>query len=351
MNAMRDFDPHRIASQWHSGQGSALYAYASSDRIPTETFKDRLVWEIERSMAGADDEGLDELEWLLMHVEDQHPDQFPGDEMHETDEYLHDPGDWRAQANVELAKQGLRLGSLGKGEPGWYVTVMVDGEPLNVWATDEPEDGLDEGDGLCSECGGMKSEGVCECTMFESEREPSTYDYDDREMSIDQKRSATAEKSRRDARKSPYDNPNWRSTEDLDEVELGWLRAAADKVKDVALTDVEGPEGFLSPAGKATAHGKPKAAPGDDFKAWQKKRAMRNESTLRDAVRSIVAEMKLSVAGPNPFGFGGAEEMDDEDIAHFVLSKKDASKDVPAPPKSGVKAKAKPTKRKSKKAG
>jgi hypothetical protein len=222
---MRDFDPHRIASEWHSGQGSALYAYASTDRIPTETFKDRLVWEIEQSMAQADDNSLDELELLLMHVEEQHPDRFPGDEMHEID-------------------------------------------------------------GMCEACGGMTSEGTCECAMAEAEREPSTYDYDDREMSIDQKRSAAAERGRQGARKSPYDDPEWKPTA---------------------------------------------------------------ESTLRAAVQNIISEMKLSVAGPNPFGFGAAEELDDDDIAHFLLSKKDVNKDVPAPPKSGVKAKK--AKKKSKKVG
>lgn len=345
-------DPNRIAAEWSSGKGSAMYAYAVTDTIPTEEFKDQLVQEIESTMAGADDRGLDELELLLMHVEEQHPDRFPGSEMHETDEYLHDSGDWRAQANAELAKQGLRLGSLGKGEPGWYVTVVVDGEPLKVWATDEPEDDLDEGDGLCSECGGMKSEGVCECTMSESDREPSTYDYDDREMSIDQKRSAAAEKSRRDARKSPYDNPSWRSTEDLDEVELGWLRAAADKVKDVALTDIGGPEGFLSPADKATAHGKPrgKDAESDEFRSWKSKRA-KNESPLRGLVLAILDEMKLSVAGRGHFDFGGGEEVSPDDVATFLLSKK--PEPAPSAPASGVrpkKAKAKPKlKRKSKK--
>lgn len=241
---MRDFDPHRIASEWHSGQGSALYAYASTDRIPTESFKDRLVWEIEHSMANADDEGLDELEWLLMHVEDQHPDKFPGDEMHEVD-------------------------------------------------------------GMCEACGGMTSEGTCECAMKEAE--------------------------------------------DLDEIELGWLKQAASKVKDIAMTDVGGPEGILSPSDRAAKHGKTSNGPSNDFKKWQQKRAQKSESTLRAAIQNIVSEMKLSVAGTNPFGFGGAEEIDDEDIAHFLLTKKDASKDVPAPPKSGVKAKAKPGQRKSKK--
>jgi hypothetical protein len=185
---MKDFDPNRIASEWHSGQGSALYAYASTDRIPTEEFKDRLVGEIERCMTHADDEGLDDLEYLLMHVEEQHPDRFPGSEMHEDDS---------------------------------------------------------SDDAKCEGCGGMKTEGTCECSMIESKR------------------------------------------------------------------------------------------------------------TLSAAIRQIVHEMKLGVAGVNPYGFGGASKVDDDvDMDHFLLSKNKA----PAPAESGVKkkskdvSKAKP-KRKSKKIG
>ena len=182
---MRDFDPNRIASEWHSGQGSALYSYASTDRIPTEEFKERLVSEIERSMAHANDEGLDDLEYLLMHVEEQHPDQFPGSEMH-------------------------------------------------------------EGDAQCESCGTMKTEGVCECTMGESAK-----------------------------------------------------------------------------------------------------------MTLSAAIQQIVYEMKLGVAGRNHFSFGGASEIEDDDVAMFLLSKKKSDSEVPA---SGVKEKSKGVpkakpRRKSKKAG
>lgn len=35
-----------------------------------------------------------------------------------------------------LAKQGLR--SAGMDEPGWYVTVTVNGKRLTTWATDLP---------------------------------------------------------------------------------------------------------------------------------------------------------------------------------------------------------------------
>ena len=206
---MRDFDPNRIASEWHSGQGSALYSYASTVRIPTEDFKSRLVSEIERSMAHADDEGLDDLEYLLMHVEEQHPDQFPGSEMHEDDVDAADMDD--------------------KGQ--WY---------------DASSEEIHEGDAKCESCGTMKVEGVCECAMGESAK-----------------------------------------------------------------------------------------------------------MTLSAAIRQIVSEMKLGVAGRNHFSFGGASEVEDEDVAHFLLSKKKTDSEAPA---SGVKEKAKGVpkvkpSRKSKKAG
>ena len=323
---MRDFNPHRIASEWHSGQGSALYSYASTDRIPTEDFKDRLVWEIEQSMAQADDEGLDELEMLLMHVEEQHPDQYPGSEMHEVEDVrdcikscqAKDKGRKMAtfdpESVYEAADEGICYGC-GKedGHDGPCVPDYEEDEQVNeAWGTvdkdgneewysaDDDVDfdkcekcdkkdckcsSVNEADSMCEMCGGMKNEGTCECAMAEADREPSTYDYDDREMSLSQKRSAAAERSRKDARKSSYDDPNWKPTA---------------------------------------------------------------ESTLRTAIQHIVSEMKLSVAGPNPFGFGGAEEVTDDEVAHFLLTKKDASKDAPAPPKSGVKVK---PKRKSKKVG
>jgi hypothetical protein len=166
---MREFDPYRIASEWHSGQGSVLYAYSSSGRIPTEDFKDRLVNEIERWMGRADDEQLDELEYLLMHVEETQPEHVS--DMHEIAD-LDDanPGSWEDQVNAELSKQGLRLADSGAGESGWYVIVLVDDEPVKVWATDEPLDQLDEIQSeMCEECGGMKVEGVCECFMNEGE--------------------------------------------------------------------------------------------------------------------------------------------------------------------------------------
>ncbi len=294
---MSEFDPRRIASEWHSGQGSALYAYASTDRIPTEDFKDRLVQEIEHSMAGADDRGLDELEYLLMHVEDQHPDRYPGSEMHEAwgtvdkdgneTEFSDDDADIR-DLYVDDDVSNARTMNISHED-------RVRGIGASVW----------EGDGAaCNECGGMKVEGVCECSMTESE--------------------------------------------ELDEVELGWLRAAADKVKGLAMTDVGGPEGFLSPSDKAQRNGTPSSGKeSSEFAAWKAKRRS-NESLLRSAVLSILDEMKLSVAGRQHFNFGGGEEVNPDDVAHFLLSKND----VPKPEESGVKAKAKAKprlKRKSKK--
>ncbi len=133
---MRDFDPNRIASEWHSGQGSALYSYASTDRIPTEEFKERLVSEIERSMVHADDEGLDDLEYLLMHVEEQHPDQYPGSEMHEED----------SSDAADMDDKGQ-----------WYDA-----------SSEKENPAMKEGDAKCENCGGMKVEGMCECMMGES---------------------------------------------------------------------------------------------------------------------------------------------------------------------------------------
>lgn len=315
---MRDFDPLRIASEWHSGQGSALYAYASTDRIPTEQAKDRLVSEIERAMAAADDEQLDELEYLLMHVEESHPDQYPGSEMHEADDEesatKDDDSDWK---------------------PGKF---LPKSEKKVQW----------EGDGMtCESCGGMTSEGSCDCSMAEGD-EPSTYDYDGSGMSLDAKRSAAAERGRKDAR--PYVDYNKKPTEDLDEVELDWPKQAASKVKDVAMMDVGGPKGVLTPAERASQHGKPNGKESDPYKVWKQKRSARKaESVLRQAIASILGEMKLSVAGRNHFDFGGAEEMNVDDVAHMLLGKKDSA---PEAPKSGVRAKeAKPkaSKRKSKK--
>jgi hypothetical protein len=45
-----------------------------------------------------------------------------------------------AQINAELAKDGLRLASISKGESGWYALVSIDGEVLKVWATDLVEE-------------------------------------------------------------------------------------------------------------------------------------------------------------------------------------------------------------------
>jgi len=320
---MRDFDPNRIASEWHSGQGSALYAYASTDRIPTERFKDRLVSEIERAMEHADDEGLDELEYLLMHVEESHPDLYPNDEMHEEVVYEMESPDAAGRNNVKK----------------WVDVEQVD-EGDKKCPCGRPGCDCDE----CNECGGLKSEGTCECSMVEADREPSTYDHDDKEMSLDAKRSAAAEKSRRDAKKSRYDQV------DIDEADIGgWLKKAAGKVKDIAMTDVGGPEGVLGKSDRAQKHGKAKGGESDAFRAWKEKRAQRGESVLHATIDKIVREMKLSVAGRSHFDFGGGSEVDPDDVAHFLLTKKDVEE-----PKSGVKkskGRDRKPKQKSKKVG
>lgn len=69
-----------------------------------------------------------------------------------------------------------------------------------------------------------------------------------------------------------------------------------------------------------------------------------SKSVLSAIISDIVAEMKLGVAGRSPFHFGGGSEVADDDVAHFLITKK---KDAPEAPKSGVKTKK--SKQKSKK--
>jgi hypothetical protein len=74
---MRDFDPFKVASEWHSGQGSALYSFSSTGAVHDQEHKDRLETEIEQALIQAkksksfSSEDLEELEMLLYHVKDE----------------------------------------------------------------------------------------------------------------------------------------------------------------------------------------------------------------------------------------------------------------------------------------
>lgn len=294
---MRDFDPIRIAGEWHSGQGSALYAYASTGRIPTEEFKDRLVNDIERSMAHADDEGLDELEYLLMSVEEQ-----------------------------------------------------------------EPERSMFEGDGMCSECGGMKTEGTCECTMKEAdacnecgmtecqcEMAEGVLDAVKGMFSKKQPAEAPAAAPKKNAptggtmAQAKVSGPIKAFHQSLKQAQKS-LGDLAQEVSDPkAMDQLE----WLLKATKQILAAMDRM-PELTKDAWAGVRESKDsERTLRDAVSEIVKEMKLGVAGRGHFDFGGAEEMDADDVAHMLLTKKPEEK-APEAPKSGVRSKAK-AKRKSKK--
>jgi len=163
---MRDFDPHRIASEWHSGQGSALYAYCSTDRIPTEEFKERLVSEIERSMAQADDDGLDELEYLLMHVEEQHPDQFPNSGMREAWAILDKHGNeqWSDDDDADIRDLYVDPAAFNDS-PGGDICKVCGSVGCDCIIA-KPKAKQEE-DSFCEICGG--NEGVCECTMTEED--------------------------------------------------------------------------------------------------------------------------------------------------------------------------------------
>lgn len=305
---MRDFDPHRIASEWHSGQSSALYAYCSTDRIPTEEFKERLVSEIEHSMAGANDEGLDELEYLLMHVEEQHPDQYPNPGMHEAWATVNKHGEEEWSDDDDADIRDLYLSPEAFNDSSLDEICKVCGSVGCDCIVAKPKAKREE-DAFCEICGG--NEGVCECAMTEGE--PSSYDYDDREMDLDTKRSQAAGRARHDAR-LPIDDPR-RVHSPIEETD-----------------GTECPE-CNGPAGKHDS-----------------KCPLKNESksSLRTAVFRIMKEMKLGIAGRGSFDFGAKDDADDDFVTSFLLAKKDkeAEKETPAPEKSGTQLKT--TKKRSK---
>jgi hypothetical protein len=45
----------------------------------------------------------------------------------------------RQQVEAALTALGMRLADIDASEPGWFVTVLVDGRPRKVWATDVTE--------------------------------------------------------------------------------------------------------------------------------------------------------------------------------------------------------------------
>jgi hypothetical protein len=69
----RDFDPFLVASEWHNGQWSALYSYASTGQVHGEDHKEALLSEIdsclESNVVIGDDEDLAELELLRYTIE------------------------------------------------------------------------------------------------------------------------------------------------------------------------------------------------------------------------------------------------------------------------------------------
>ncbi len=282
---MRDFDPQRIASLWHSGQGSALYAYASTDRIPTDDFKDRLVWEIEKSMSHADDSGLDELEYLLMHVEEQHPDQHPNSGMHEAWGRV-DPGTgeevWSDDDDTDIRDLYLSPEAFNDSPKGDICKVC--GSVGCDCITAKPKVKKEE-DMYCEVCGGEK--GLCECAMVEAEPAPAI------ESSF---RSAV----------------------------LGIMKEALDD-------GTECPE-CGGPVGKHD----PKCPNGGE--------SMAESESLRTIINSVVKEMKLGIASRGMFDPGQKDDPEDDFVTNFLLAKKDKDKEaekkkVPDDKKSGTKLK------------
>lgn len=282
---MRDFDPQRIASLWHSGQGSALYAYSSTDRIPTDEFKDRLVWEIEKSMAHADDDALDELEYLLMHVEEQHPDRYPDSDMHEAWGRV-DPGTgeeiWSDDDDADIRDLYLSPEAFEDGAGGDICRVCGSVGCDCITAKPSAKSAKKEEVVYCETCGGEK--GLCECQM--NEVEP---------------RVMRQESS---------------------------LRSAVLHIVKEALDDADGdkcPE-CGGPPGKHNNNMDESAI-----------------AMIKDAIGAVVKEMKLGIAGRGVFDPSLEDDPEDDFIANFLLSKnkdKEAEKKkVHDDEKSGTKLK------------
>lgn len=319
---MRDFDPHRIASEWHSGQGSALYAYASTDRIPTEEFKNRLVWEIEKSMAHADDEGLDELEYLLMHVEEQHPDRYLGSEMHEGDDDIGNDEDicygcgkkdghegpcmpkpededevneawatvdpvtgdeiWNDVDDVEIRDLYLSPEAFNDSPHGEVCKVCGSIGCGCIAAKPKPKR---EEDAFCEVCGG--TEGQCECVM--NEVEP---------------RILRHESSLKDA------------------VLRIMAEVADDEDDGNKCPECGGPPGKHD-----------RGCPNMDESV---------SPELRRAVSAVVKEMKLGIASRGHFDFGQPDDPEDDFVTNFLMAKKEKDKEAEAKAsdkKSGTKLK------------
>ncbi len=115
-----------------------------------------------------------------------------------------------------------------------------------------------------------------------------------------------------------------------------WLDHIVSKAKKLALTDVGGPEGVLTPIDRVAQNSTPKTRRGDDFKKWKSKQHA-NEVLLRSIVHNTLREMKLGVAGGGHFDFSQKDnDDDDDDVTSFLLSKKKED-EAPSPEKSGTK--------------
>ncbi len=84
-----------------------------------------------------------------------------------------------------------------------------------------------------------------------------------------------------------------------DEPDGGWFDNVLSKAKAVAMTDLGGPEGFLSPADRIHKNAGPKKGPSDEFKKWQEKRNKKQEVSETGAYYGKTAPARGVVLGGN----------------------------------------------------
>lgn len=292
---MRDFDPFKVASEWHSGQGSALYSFSSTGAVHDQEHKDRLETEIEQALVQAkksksfSSEDLEELEMLLYHVKDEPLSEGNGSNLRNALGEISVTSESDSESYVEWDD----IDEL------WYV--MKGDKAIGSWSDKESayeqlnrEKNVNE----------SQTEACNECGMSEGHSDSCSHNSDDKDDYSDDNEDALSKRL------------HWNEVSDYDGLPLN-------------------ESSMFNRFNTLVGH-----RPDGTFDNRNSE-----SSKLRAIVKKNVIEMKLSIAGP---AFGGAqiEDPDDEEQDRKVTA---AKKKVPAPKSSGTRLKSKTKTKKSKK--
>lgn len=90
-----------------------------------------------------------------------------------------------------------------------------------------------------------------------------------------------------------------RSMGEIEEADGGWFDNVLSKAKEVAMTDIGGPEGFLSPADRVSRNVRPKKGPSSDFLKWQEQQKKKKSVSETGSYYGKTASAKGSIMGGN----------------------------------------------------